>query len=102
MARRTPIRHSLMEIKSTWGAEFLLTLMNVTLCFVMVMGPRFVWWPLVMWFIQKLLQWNFRRDPQMSLVVLRYIGEGDHYDPWPRATTKTKRPLGLGRDVPLC
>ncbi len=102
MARSTPVHHSLHEIKTTWGAEFLLTLINVTLCIVMVMGPKMIWWIGMMWFIQKLLQWNFKRDPQMSRVLLKYLSEGDCYDPWPRANSKVKRPYGLARDLPLC
>lgn len=101
-SRSTPIHRSLMEVKSTAGAEFIPTLINFTLLGVMVMGPRFYWWPVVTWVIQKVLKWMFASDPQKSLVVSRYLREGDRYDPWPRPDSRNKRPYKMGRDLPLC
>jgi type IV secretory pathway TrbD component len=100
--RSTPIHKSLHEVKSTWGAEFVPTIANVALLGVMVMGPRFYWWPVVTIAAQQVLKWLFSRDPQMSLVFSKYMREGDTYDPWPRPNNRNKRPVGAGRDIPLC
>lgn len=100
--RSTPVYRSLLEVRSTAGAEFLLTLGNITVCAVMLLGPRLYWWVAVAYVCQKIFQWMYSRDPQLAIVMARYLREGDVYDPWPRHGSNVKRPLGLGRDLPLC
>ena len=100
--RTTTIHHCLLEVKSVGGAEFQPVVFNVTLALIMVIGPELMWWPVVAYFIHKLLQWMFGRDPHLSRIFTRYMKEGDFYDPWPRANqTQNKRPVGAGRDL-LC
>jgi type IV secretory pathway TrbD component len=100
--RTTTVHACLLEVKSAAGAEFAPTVANLTVCLVMLIGPNLFWWPLVSYFLQKLLQWMFRKDPHLSLIFTRYMREGDHYDPWPRANQYVnKRPFGAGRDL-LC
>ena len=100
--RTTPGHQAMLEVKSAAGAEFAPTVANLTVCLIMLMGPNFYWWPLLACFVQKLLQWMFRRDPHLGLIFLRYMREGDRYDPWPRANQLlNKRPMGAARDL-LC
>jgi len=100
--RSTPVHRCLLEVKSAGGAEFAPTVGNITVCLVMLIGPNLFWWPVLSYFVHKLLQWMFYKDPQLSLIFLRYLREADVYDPWPQATQFiNKRPFGAGRDL-LC
>lgn len=100
--RITPIHRSLLEVKSTAGAEFTPTVLNITLMLVMMMGPKLLWWPFLTIMIHAGLRWMFERDDKLMLVYTRYRREGDSYDPWPRPRqTVGKRPYGMGRDLPL-
>lgn len=100
--RYTPIHQCLLEVKSVGGAEFQPVVLNTTVALVMLIGPNLVWWPVVAYFIHKLLQWMFLRDPHLSRIFARYMKEGDLYDPWARANQfHSKRPTGVGRDL-LC
>lgn len=100
--RSTIIHASLLEVKSTAGAEFLPVVANFTVTAMMFMGPHLLWWPVVAWCIHKLLQYLFKVDQRMFDVLFKYLGEGDFYDPWPRPGMRNKRPYGMGRDLPLC
>jgi type IV secretion system protein VirB3 len=100
--RSTIIHSSLLEVKSAGGAEFMPVVANVTIAFVMMIAPHFLWWPVVSWCIHKLLQYLFKVDERMFAVLFRYLNEGDYYDPWPRPGMRNKRPYGMGRDLPLC
>lgn len=92
-----------MEVKSTAGGEFAPTVFNVTLTLVMLMGPNLLWWPVVALAIQALLRWMFTVDSRASAVFMKYMREGDVYDPWPRAGQRqNRRPYGMGRGLPLC
>lgn len=98
----TPIHGCLLEVKSAAGAEFVPTVANVTVALIMLMGPQLYWWVAVAYGMQKFTQWMFLRDPHLSQIFARYMREGDHYDPWPRAVQfVNKRPYGMGRDL-LC
>lgn len=100
--RTTPIHQCLLEVKSAGGAEFQPMVLNITVCLIMLIGPNMMWWPVIAYFAHKLLQWMFKRDPHMSRIFMRYMKEGDVYDPWPRANQRqNKRPMGAGRDL-LC
>ena len=101
--RSTPIHNCMLENKSMGGAEFMPVVANATVCLIMVIGPEFLWWPVISYFIHACLRWLYVRDPHLSQIFMRYVQEADHYDPWPRANqfSKTKRPYGAGRDL-LC
>ncbi|MCK6421760.1 MAG: VirB3 family type IV secretion system protein [Aquabacterium sp.] len=100
--RSTIVRRSLLETKSTAGAEFAPTVLNITLMLVMMMGPKLLWWPLIALVLHSLLKWMFGRDDKLTLVFARYSREADVYDPWPRPRqVENKRPYGMGRDLPL-
>ena len=99
--RTTPVHHCLLEVKSAGGAEFQPVVFNVAVCLIMLIGPNIMWWPGVSYFIHKLLEWMFNRDPYLSRIFVRYMKEGDIYDPWPHANQfHNKRPFGAGRDLP--
>lgn len=100
--RSTPVHRSLLEVKSTAGAEFVPVVANATILGMMLMGPHLMWWPAVTYIVHKFLQYLYKVDDQMLRVFWRYRVEGDHYDPWPRPNPVVKRPYGLGRDLPLC
>jgi type IV secretory pathway VirB3-like protein len=100
--RSTVIHSSLLEVKSTAGAEFIPVLINFTVTAMLFMGPHIVWWPAVAWVIHKVLQYLFTVDQRMFEVLWKYLSEGDYYDPWPRYDSRVKRPYGMGRDLPLC
>lgn len=103
VARASTVHRSLLETKSTAGAEFAPAVANVTLMMVMLMGPNLLWWPVITIGIQLFLKWMFGVDDRLSMVFMRYLREGDVYDPWPRANqSQNKRPFGMGRDIPLC
>lgn len=100
--RTTPVHSCLLEVKSAGGAEFVPVVANITIGLVMVMGPNLMWWPAVTYFVHKMLQWMFIRDPHLSQIFARYMKEGDLYDPWVRSNQyQNKRPIGAGRDL-LC
>lgn len=100
--RSTAIHQCLLEVKSVGGAEFQPVVLNVTLALIMLIGPGLVWWVVVAYFVHKLLQWMFLRDPHLTRIFARYMKEADLYDPWPRANQlQNKRPTGVGRDL-LC
>lgn len=98
----TPVRRSLLEVKSTAGAEFYAVVVNVAVAGIMLMGPRMVWWLVVAYFGHQFLKYLFTIDEQFFAVLVRYLREGDVYDPWPRPGMKNKRPYGMGRGLPLC
>jgi type IV secretory pathway TrbD component len=100
--RFTPIHRSLLEVKSTAGAEFAPAVLNFTVMLVMMMGPELLWWPLITLTIHAALRWMFARDDKLMLVYDRYRREADCYDPWPRPRQYVgKRPYGMGRNLPL-
>ena len=100
--RTTQVHHCLLEVKSVGGAEFQPVVFNITLCIIMIIGPGMFWWIGVAYFIHKLAQWMFSRDPHLSRIFAKYMREGDFYDPWQRANQiVNKRPVGAGRDL-LC
>lgn len=100
--RSTPVRRSLLEVKSTAGAELMPVVVNVTITGMMLMGPRLLWWLVVMYFVHQLLKYLFTVDQQMFAVLRKYLFEGDVYDPWPRPGMRNKRPYGMVRELPLC
>ncbi len=100
--RQTNVHNCLLEVRSAGGAEFQPVVINVTVMLTILMGPNIMWWPAVTYVVHKLLQWMFNKDPYMSRIFVRYMREGDFFDPWPKANQFiNKRPSGAGRDL-LC
>jgi type IV secretion system protein VirB3 len=100
--RVTPVRSSLLEMKTIAGVEDRLAILNATFALAVVMGPGFWPWLGVALVLHLLAARMTRYDPCMRLVYIRYARQADCYDPWPRVgVTRARRPDGFGRDL-LC
>lgn len=115
--RSTPVRVSLLIPKSAAGCEFIPLILLITVTAMLSVGGRTFMFLPIAYGLYKGLQWMFKRDSQLTIIYWKYRNEGDSYDPWPRPTksgsvsstaakerraaAKSRRPYGLGRDLPL-
>ncbi len=99
--RKTRIFVNVSEIRTLAGAEFGLAVVNVMFTGVMLLGAG-IWQMLfVAAGIHLLLVMLHRYDPKLKRVYLRYMRQGDIYDPFPGFDQKRNiRPEGFARNYP--
>jgi len=100
-ARKTRIFVNVSDIKTLAGAEFGLALINIMFTGVMLLGAG-LWQILpVAAGIHVLLVMLHKFDPKLKAVYLRYMRQGDVYDPFPGFDQKRSiRPEGFARNFP--
>ena len=83
------------------GAEFGLALINIMFAGVMLLGAGLWQLGLVALGIHLLLVMLHKYDPKLKRVYLRYMRQGDIYDPFPGFDQKrNERPEGFARNFP--
>ena len=97
--RKTPVYNALMRQRLTFGidSDIAESIIVVTLFFVV--SPLhfyyFVGIGVFTWFLVLLYAGD---DPNALKVLMKYVSQGDHYEPFPHAVQKQNlRPLGFGR-----
>lgn len=99
--RRTRIFVNVSEIRTLAGAEFGLALINIMFAGVMLLGAGLWQLTLVALGIHLLLVMLHKYDPKLKRVYLRYMRQGDIYDPFPGFDQKrNERPEGFARNFP--
>lgn len=99
--RKTRIFVNVSEIKTLAGAEFGLALINIMFAGVMLLGAGIWQMALVAVGIHILLVMLHKYDPILKRVYLRYMRQGDIYDPFPGFDQKRNiRPEGFARNFP--
>lgn len=100
-ARTTRIYANISEVRTLAGAEFGLALINIMFTGVMILGAG-IWQMLfVAGGIHILLVMLHKYDPRLKRVYMRYMRQGDIYDPFPSFEQKRNmRPEGFARNFP--
>lgn len=102
LPRATPVRLSLLEVKTIAGVEDRLAILNATFALAIVMGTGLWPWLAVALALHVLAARLTRYDPYLRRIYIRFARQADRYDPWPRvAPACARRPPGFGRDL-LC
>jgi len=102
LPRATPVRQSLLEVRTLAGVEDRLAILNATFALAIVMGMGLWPWLGVAVALHVLAARLTRYDPYLRRIYIRFARQADQYDPWPRVGPASgRRPQGFGRDL-LC
>lgn len=100
-ARKTKIFANVSEVRTLAGAEFGLALINIMFAGVMLLGAGIWQMAIVAAVIHLLLVMLHKYDPKLKRVYMRYMKQGDVYDPFPGFDQKRNaRPEGFARNYP--
>lgn len=99
--RRTRIFSGVSEVRTLAGAEFGLAFGNIMFAGVMLLGAG-LWQILFLTGgLHLLLVMLHKHDPRLKRTYLRYMKQGDIYDPFPGLDQKRNmRPEGFARNFP--
>lgn len=101
--RTSPLHLSLMDtVPIFMGAEKSLAVANLSITMAFVMAAQVWQWLLVGPVVHAFLVWLTKRDPLTRMIYIRYMRQGNRYDPWPRDGHQLNpRPRGFCQGV-LC
>lgn len=97
--RKTPVYNALMRPRLTAGVDTDIVEVLVIITVFFVFSPlRFYYFPVASVLIWFLFLLYAKDDPHALKVLVKYVRQGDRYEPWPHsAQTQNLRPLGFGR-----
>jgi len=101
--RKTPVYNALMREKLTFGIDSDIAESIIAVCLFFTVSPlHFYYFIAVGFFAWFLVLLYAGDDPRALKVLIKYVKQGDHYEPFPHAVqTRNVRPEGFGKAV-LC
>lgn len=101
-ARATAVHKSLLEVKTFFGVESRLAILNGTMVLALTMALESFLLVAVGIVVHLFFRWLTKKDIHLMAIYRRFNLLGLVYDPWPHARIKLNgRPKGFGRGM-LC
>ncbi len=102
MRRVNRVRTGLSAPILTAGVEERLFVLNFGVAAVLVVGPKFFWYPAVALALHLILRGISKKEHLAARIYLRYAMQADIYTPWPsRRQRRGFRPVGFAREERL-
>ncbi len=101
--RRTPVYNALMRERLTFGIDTDIAESIIVVCLFFTLSPLHFYYFIGIGFLVYFLVLLYAGDdPHALKVLMKYVRQGDHYEPFPHsAQQRNLRPLGFGRGA-LC
>jgi type IV secretory pathway VirB3-like protein len=101
--RKTPVYNALMRERLTFGIDSDIAESIIVVCLFFIVSPLhfyyFIGVGVFSWFLVLLYAGD---DPRALKVLMKYVKQGDLYEPFPHSNqTRNLRPAGFGR-MELC
>lgn len=102
MRRISHVRTGLSAPALVAGVEERLFVMNFGIAAVLMVGPKFYWYPVVALLLHFFLRGVSKKEHLAAKIYLRFAMQADVYTPWPVALQKRgMRPNGFARNERL-
>lgn len=102
MRRVNRVRTGLSAPALVAGVEERLFVFNFGVAAVLLVGPKFFWYPVVALVLHFFLRGVSKKEHLAAKIYLRYALQADAYTPWPTLLQRRGlRPTGFARDERL-